>query len=368
MEKENRPQATQEMTKVPAESTVSQKEIDFDNLNTAEQKAYQLIAENDPTGQKLKIFIEAVEHSKNNVPVAAEIPIYHSTGSYGLAKILETGAVSSKRNQVTGEKAATGEQTAKTSFVIGGYGQSEIVSYFYARKNERKSSLLLDKSDVTGQSCEEDIVSQVFSEVPDLKPEERLVVVEAIAQMKGVRVIDDKKLMEEKLKDLRGRKYFLDITAVKDQLKHDQLLLELTDPKGEEYYQLKQSVGKLSDRIANYEAETDEMKAAMIDPFPVILTYEGKGLPKADLKTLVGGLISERRTEQPILNSDLNEIRVPKIKVDKVKEWISRRIGQLEETSVERKALEAVRITPLEYFEAGQIVKDFNQNPSSENM
>ena len=235
-------------------------------------KARKLIKEKDSDGSKTKVFEEALGHYSRPQEALADMPIYHSTGSYGLAKILEHGALESKKNIATGEQAATGEEIDTTSFVIGGYDQSETVSYFYARKNEQQSRLALDKKDIMGIGCEEDIVKTVFAELPKLGAKERVQVESAIKIMKGDKEISDEELMAEKMQGLQERKYYFDPEQSRKKLvalneERDRL------KQGGEQWKIdkkSQEIAKLENGIRTYENETPEMRQEMTDPLPTI--------------------------------------------------------------------------------------------------
>lgn len=320
-------------------------------------RALSIIKQDDPTGEKETILKQALEYNDTHLEKLADTPIYHSTGSYGLAKILEHGKLESKKNTTTGEKAATGENIATTSFVIGGYSQSETVSYFYARKNERRPILKIDKKDVLGIGCEEDVVKTVFKEIESLTPNEQKAVRISIAELKGERQISDEALMREKMAELQVRKYYFDPERTREYIRINEILLE-QETNGWKKEQIKQKIEQAQRQLADYESEPKELQKEMTNPFPVILTYEGSGLPIADLTTLQGGLVSERRTSQPIPNQELRQIQVPMEKIATVKLWVQKRCEQLAADSAERAALEKAKIVPLEFFESKQILKD----------
>lgn len=338
----------------------------YNNLELGENaeeivaKARTLIAGRDSDGSKIKAFEEAMDYYSQSPETSAVTPIFHSTGSYGLAKILEHGALESRKNIATGEQAATGEEIDTTSFVIGGYDQSETVNYFYARKNERQNKLALDKKDITGAGCEEDIVKTVFAELPQLNEQEQWQVKSAIATLKGERKISDEELMAEKMKGLQERKYYFSPEQAQQKLSALKAELEDIKRKGDQWKIDKkiQEIAKLENGIKTYENESPAMQQEMTDPFPTVLIYEGKNLPETDLTTLTSGLVSERRTRQPIENSQLKQIQVPQNEINKVVQWIRAKIESLPQNSPDRKALSEVKIVPLEFFEAKSIIKE----------
>lgn len=327
-----------------------------ENPDEAIDKARAIITMKDTDGSKIKAFEKAMEYFGKPKDLLVDTPIYHSTGSYGLAKILEHGALESKKNVATGEQAATGEDIETTSFVIGGYDQSETVSYFYARKNERQNKLVLDKKDITGTGCEEDIVKTVFAELPKLDDEEQEQVRSAVQKLKGEREISDEDLMIEKMRGLQERKYYFDPEQAKKKLAalHEELRILQQE---NDQWSVKQEIAKLENGIRTYTSESPEMQHEMTDPFPTILVYEGKNLPEEDLTTLTSGLVSERRTKQPIENSQLKQIQVPENEMSKVAKWLKAKIDSLPPESPEQTALRKVKIVPLEFFEAKSIVK-----------
>lgn len=338
----------------------------YNNLELGENaeeiiaRARALIAGRDSDGSKTKAFEEAMDYYSQPQEALADTPIYHSTGSYGLAKILEHGALESKKNIATGEQAATGETIDTTSFVIGGYDQSETVSYFYARKNERQNKLALDKKDITGTGCEEDVVKRVFAELPQLNDQEQGQVKSAITTLKGERKITDEELMAEKMRGLQERKYFFSPEQAQQKLSALKAELEDIKRKGDQWKigKKKQEISKLENGIKTYENESPAMQQEMTDPFPTVLIYEGKNLPKADLTTLTSGLVSERRTRQPIKNNQLKQIQVPQNEMGKVAQWLQAKMESLPQDSPERIALSEVKIVPLEFFEAKSIIKE----------
>jgi len=354
-------QAQKENEKFDSLSAEKKRLVLFNNLELGENaeeviaKARKLIESKDSDGSKMKVFEEALDYYSRPQEILADTPIYHSTGSYGLAKILEHGALESKKNIATGEQAATGEEIDTTSFVIGGYKQSETVSYFYARKNERQSRLALDKKDIMGIGCEEDIVESVFAELPGLGEAERTQVETALKKMKGNREISDTELMSEKMKDLQDRKYVFNAEEERKVLAA--LKERLQGASEDQRWNLNKKIAKLEERMKIYNGEAPEMQQEMSDPFPAILIYEGKYLPVEDLTTLTSGLVSERRTKQPIENGLLKQIQTPLGEINKVKEWLRTRIDSLPPDSPERRVLEDVKIVPLEYFEARSIIK-----------
>ena len=319
-------------------------------------------AENPETA--LQMFEQALEYYAQPEKNVAETPVYHSTGSYGLSNILESGALSSVRNKTTGEQATTGRDAQETSLVIGGYDSSETVSYAYARLNEKKSRLKLDKHQVMGTSMAKEIVQHVYDEIPNLEPSEQQVVRDYIAGQKRhakAEGMTDEEFLGRKMAELTDRKYYFDEGQVRQGLDHLKADVISARIQGKEYRITDK--GGLNEKIANYEGrlksfqdESPEMQDAMRDPFPVMLTYEGSGLPKEDLATPVSGLISERQTKEPIGNAGLKQIRAPQDSLPKVREWIEKRIAALPEDSPERIALENVEIVPLEFFEAKRIV------------
>ena len=331
-----------------------------ENAEEVISKARVLIAGKDSDGSKIKAFEKAIDYYSQSQETLADTPIYHSTGSYGLAKILEHGALESKKNIATGEQAATGEEIDTTSFVIGGYDQSETVSYFYARKNERQNKLALDKQNITGIGCEEDIVKTVFTELPQLNDKEQGQVKSAIATLKGDRKITDKELMAEKMRGLQERKYYFDPEQAQQKLNTLKVDLKNLEKEGDQWKidKKKQEIAKLENGIRTYENESIEMQQEMTDPFPVVLIYEGKKLPTEDLTTMTSGLVSERRTKQPIENSQLKQIQVPQNEIDKATKWLKTKIDSLLDDSPEKKALSEIKIVPLEFFEAKSIIKE----------
>lgn len=331
-----------------------------ENAEEVVAKARTLIAGKDSDGSKIKAFEEAMDYYSQSQEASADTPIYHSTGSYGLAKILEHGALESKKNIATGEQAATGEEIDTTSFVIGGYDQSETVSYFYARKNERQNKLALDKKDITGTGCEEDIVKTVFAELPQLNDKEQVQVKSAIATLKGDRKITDEELMAEKMRGLQERKYYFDPEQARKKLAALKENLENLKKEGDKWKidKKKQEITKLENGLKKYENESTEMQQEMTDPFPAVLIYEGKKLPTEDLTILTSGLVSERRTKQPIENKQLKQIQVPQNEMAKVTKWLKAKIDSLPDDSSEKKALNEVKIVPLEFFEAKSIIKE----------
>jgi hypothetical protein len=331
-----------------------------DNAEEVIKKIERLVFEKDADGKKAQILKEALNYYSEDREPIAETPVFHSTGSYGLAKILNNGALESRRNVITGEQATTGEESNTTSFVIGGYDQSEIVSYFYARKNEKQSMLGLDKKDITGSGCEQDIVKSVFSELPQLNPAEQEHVQKAIEALKAGREISDKELMSEKMHDLQERKYYFDPEQANFKLEDLKNKLEELKITGEKWKIGKKEleITKLENRIKLYEDEIPELKDEMTNPFPAVLIYEGKSLPQKDLISLTSGLVSERRTDQPIYNDQLKQIQIPMSKIEKVKEWLNSRMEDLPENSPEREALSKIKIIPLEYIEAKNLIKE----------
>lgn len=331
-----------------------------ENAEEVVTKARALVAGKDSDGSKIKAFEEALDYYSQPQEATAATPIYHSTGSYGLAKILEHGALESKKNIATGEQAATGEEIDTTSFVVGGYDQSETVSYFYARKNERQNKLALDKKDITGTGCEEDIVKTVFAELSQLSDEEQEQVKSAVAKLKGDRKITDEELMAEKMRGLQERKYYFDPEQARQKLSALKVDLENLEKEGDQWKigKKKQEISKLENGIKTYENEPTEMQQEMSDPFPTVLIYEGRNLPAEDLTTLTSGLVSERRTRQPIENSQLKQIQAPKNEMAKVAHWLKAKIDSLPQDSLERGALSEVKIVPLEFFEAKSIIKE----------
>ena len=322
--------------------------------------ARDAIRKSDPTGEKLKIFEEALKYYGDEQP-AAEIPVFHSTGSYALAKIIEHGALESRRNTVTGEHVNTGEARGTTSLAIGGYASSEVISRAYARMNERRSRLKLDQSDITGTRVAEDIVKTVFDEIPNLKPEEQQQVRNYIADLKkqsGREDSSDEQFMRFKMKDVGERKYYFDLGDAQNQA--GDLRRQIAEAKAQDsdwkVQELSGRLAKADERLRSYEAESEEMKQEMSDPFPVSLVYEGKHLPAEDLNSTVGGLIAERRTGQPLNNGELRQINAPLESVGKVRTWLKKRIDDLPADSPERRSLEKVRVVPMEYFEAKRII------------
>lgn len=322
--------------------------------------AREAIRAEDPTGEKLEIFEQALEYYENEQP-PAEKPVYHSTGSFALAKIIEHGALESRRNKLTGEHVNTGEARGSTSLAVGGYPSSEVVSRAYARMNERASRLKLDQGDITGVKAAEDIVRAVFSEIPRLKPEEQAQVRQYIAELKkslGKEGLSDEEFMAFKMKDVAERKYYYDPEHARKQAEDLKQQLAEAAAQGREH-SVERLTGRLAqaeDRIRSFEAESDEMRKEMTDPFPVMLIYEGNQLPAADLNTPVGGLIAERRTSEPLKNDKLREIRVPLDSVERTRTWLKQRAETLPADSPERQALDRIRIVPMEFFEAKRII------------
>lgn len=338
----------------------------IENLGLKEGEEYRVeaareaIRADDPTGEKIKIFEQALEYYENEQP-AAEVPVYHSTGSYALAKIIEHGALESKRNVATGEHASTGEARGTTSLAIGGYPSSEVVSRAYARMNERRSRLKLDQNDVAGTTAAEDIVQAVFKEISGLKPEEQRQVrsyIEYHKRNQGRGNETDEEFMRFKMKDVGERKYYFDLDHAQGQVDDIKRKMAEARMQGREWkvQELNGRLAQAEERIRAFEAENDEMKREMTDPFPVVLVYEGKTLPAEDLQTPIGGLVVERRTGQPLGNNELRQIKVPLESIEKAKAWLRKRSESLPADSPERQALDKVRIVPMEFIEAKRII------------
>ena len=78
-----------------------------ENAEEVIEKARSLILEKDNTGEKIKTFEEALEYFSQPQEKIADIPVFHSTGSWSLAKIIEGGVLQSDQNTLTGEQATT---------------------------------------------------------------------------------------------------------------------------------------------------------------------------------------------------------------------------------------------------------------------
>lgn len=343
----------------------------FANLNlgknTAEaiSAAEELIRKKDTDGSKLEIFKEALNYYTIESDYLAELPVFHSTGSYALAKILENGGLDSTKNLgVTGEKRETKAKNDFTSLVISGYAQAEVISHFYARKNEKQSSLILDRKEITGKEPEDDL-EVIYRELPGLKEDERRHVLNELKKYKKDENIDDETLLNSKINELKSSSFYFKKDEVENELKNKkkglkktarawlaETILNKQKPKEPWRELLEADVSSLQQLINFYKSENEILKKEMLNPFPVILTYEGKNLPIKDLTTLTSILVSERRIQSVISNNLLRQIQVPNNKIELVKKWIS----MLPENM--KGELSGVKIIPLEYYEAKKIIQD----------
>jgi len=350
----------------------------YNNLELGEnaeeiiQNAKKSVEEKDEDGSKTAMFESALGYYSSEHEKIAETPVHHSTGSYSLAKILKGGALDSNKNNLTGEHATTlrkkekGEEDKEgkpTSLAVGGYEQSEAVNLLYAKKNSQNPDLVLDSQEITGVSVEDQLVKKVFSELPSLTSEEHETVTEAVKFIKKGRDISDEEVMSEKIKEVTERVYYYNedhINKLIDE-KRDEIL-QLAD-KNDSWSIKKRKEGEvviqdLKERIEIYKSETPEMQKELDNAFPVIISYEGKDLPEEDLNTLASGLVSERKTRKVIENSEMRQIQVPQNNIEQVKLFIARRINQPTISSEEKKALENIKIVPLEYLEAKNIINE----------
>lgn len=310
-----------------------------------------------------RIFEEALEYYSRPKKSLGETPVFHGTGSFALAKLLESGELSSVRNKVTGEQATTGRDAPETSLAIGGYESSEIVSDFYALKNQVRPRLELSKNEVLGSSLDQDLLLGVFEELPNLDPKDQEHVrsyIERQKEVKGVPGISDDEFLALKTEEVKSRVHHFDEAMLRkdiDQIKADIIKAEMDGSDWKIKEMLGPKLALYEGRLEAFQNESPEMQKEMKDPFPVVLIYEGAGLPQEDLTKKVSGLVCERQTAKAISNSELKQIRVPKAEIAKVEEWVARRMEGLLEGSPERDALENMEIVPLEFFEAKKIVE-----------
>jgi hypothetical protein len=325
------------------------------NSEAAIIKSRKAIEDQDPNGEKMKIFNKALEYYSKPLKKIADVPIYHGTGSGSLYKIFEKGMLDSSKNIFGGEKGVTGKSHGGTSFAIGGYGQSEMVGHLYARMNERKSRLIVDSKSIFGNNIAsgKEMMEVIHQELPKLKPEERRFVEE---KLKSVNTEDVINLFD-------NEKYYFDYDAISNELQELKDKLEgkqgeITDEDYKEY--LQKRIPYLENQIEGYDKMSDEEKEILKNPFGVVLVYDGGELPKKDLETFTTAGICERRTKEPIRNSKIKQIHAPHSEMAQINDWIKKRIQILPEDSEERKALENVEIIPLEYFETKSIIKNIN--------
>lgn len=366
----------------------------YNNLELGEnaeeiiQNAKELIKTSDEDGSKLAIFEEALEYYSNEQEKLAETPVNHSTSSYSLACILERGILDGNLNKLSGEHADTGRihsskekkdkkekpKEKENSLSVPGYEQSDTVSLMYAKKNSRNPDLILDSQDITGKTIEEQIVNKVFSELPNLKPEEREIVTDVVEKIKNGRDMSDEDVMKEKMESVSKRTYYYDknhvkgkINDIKAEIADLNKIIEKLEPEEDKkeiednQWEIKKKKGNLKvleKRIENYKDEIPEMKKVIDNPFPVILTYEGNNIPQEDLDTIIPGLISERQTNTKLKNSEMRQIQVPKKNIEQVKAWVTKKLSQEETNNDEREALENIKIVPLEYLEAKNIINE----------
>lgn len=338
-----------------------------ENAEETIQNARESINAKDEDGSKIAMFEEAIEYYTNEQEKLAEIPVRHSTGSYSLAKILEEGVLDSNKNKLTGEHATTlrvneseDEPGKPTSLAVEGYEQSDTVSLMYAKKNSQKPELVLDSQEITEKSIEDQIVNKVFSELPNLKPNERELVRKIVESIKDSREMSDEDVMKEKMQSLSERTYYYDETHIKQMI--DKTKTEIAQLENENNtWEVKKKKGELQmleQRIENYKNETPEMQKELDNSFPVIITYEGKDLPREDLNKLIPGLISERKTNTALSNSEMRQIQVPQKNIEQLKTWINKRLSQENISNDEREILENIRVVPLEYLEAKNIINE----------
>lgn len=331
----------------------------YNNLELGEnpeifiEKAKKAIKNQDINGEKIKIFNEALEYYSKSCEKVANVPIYHGTGSSSLYKIIEKGILDSRKSILGGEKDVTGKSHGGTSFAIGGYEQSEIVSHLYARMNERKSRLVVDSKSIFGDNIAsgKEIIDVIYRELPKLKPEEKQFVEEKLKKVNTEDVIN--------LFD--NEKYYFDYDAVHNELQEsrDKLEGKRGEITSDEYRrELEKKIPNLENKIEAYDKTTDEEKKLLNNPFGVVLVYEGDELPKKDLETFTTAGICERRTNEPISNSKIKQIHIPYSEINQVRGWIDKKILRLPENSEERTALENVEIIPLEYFEVKSIIRN----------
>jgi hypothetical protein len=372
------PQAEEEAGRMHAK-IVSQ---DADSFSTAEKKVEQesllknlgiesiasidkarnMVREHDSDGSKIAIFERAIRYYSRPQEELAKVPISHSTGSYALARVINEGELDSKKNVIGGETAATGSTLATTSFVLGGYEQSDVVSHFYARKSEHIVHEGLDAQEIVGIPIEHEIVKTVFDELPRLSLKDRKAVMMAIAKLKQGRNISDQELMEEKMIELQSRRHYFNEREYMTELQSVQQQMNEVDRSTEEgesrWWGLQDRERYLRSALEAYAAATPEMRKEIEDPFPVILSYEGSALPDIDINTVTPGLVSERQTSQSLSNALLRRIQVPLAQGEKVQGWIKERLDVLPSDSPEREAYAHMEIVPLEYFEAKRIIQE----------